>query len=210
MKKPKCAHAFILHSFPMIKSLPIVSILYPFGSLMNFRIYTWDFLPFKPNSHLIMVCYHQNPIGRTLGLTLRLHVFIGIHSTIICSWVTPWNTIALIISCNPTHKPTITERNFFRSLADAILHKRAKPRLISILKAKANCRTRSFGMWTSGMCGGALLMKVVALDHKNYITSASIEQWHTKVSRWYSSNSNRIHTVVSPPSTPVEIFFFSP
>ena len=68
-KKPKCTHAFILHLFHMIKSLPIVSILYHFGPLMNFQIYTWDFLPFKPISHLSMVCYHQNPIGRTLGLT---------------------------------------------------------------------------------------------------------------------------------------------
>ena len=69
-EKPKCTHAFILHSFPMIKSLPMVSILYPFSPLMNFQIYTWDSLSFKPISYLTMVCYHQNPIGRTLGLTI--------------------------------------------------------------------------------------------------------------------------------------------
>ena len=38
--KPKCTHAFILHLFPMIKSLPNVLVLYPFGPLMNFQIYT--------------------------------------------------------------------------------------------------------------------------------------------------------------------------
>ena len=68
-EKPKCTHAFILHSFPMIKILPKVLILDPFGPLMNFRIYTRDSLPFKPISHLIMVCYHQNPMRRTLGIT---------------------------------------------------------------------------------------------------------------------------------------------
>ena len=68
-KKPKCTHAFILHLFPMIKSLPKVSILYPFSPLINFQIYTWDSLPFKPISHLTIICYHQNLIRRTLGLT---------------------------------------------------------------------------------------------------------------------------------------------
>ena len=66
----KCTHAFILHSFPMIKGLPIVSVLYPFGHWMNFRNYTWDSLPFKTISHLTMVRYHQNLIRRTLGLTI--------------------------------------------------------------------------------------------------------------------------------------------
>ena len=75
-EKPKCTHAFILHSFPMIKSLPMVSILYPFSPLMNFQIYTWDSLPFKPISHLTMVCYHQNPIGRTLRLTISLFLMM--------------------------------------------------------------------------------------------------------------------------------------
>ena len=69
-EKPKCTHAFILNLFPMIKSLPKVSILYLFGPLMNFQIYTRDSLPFKPISHLTMVCYHQNLIRRTLGLTI--------------------------------------------------------------------------------------------------------------------------------------------
>ena len=37
---------------------------------MNFRIYTCDSLPFKTINHLIMICYHQNPIRRTIGLTI--------------------------------------------------------------------------------------------------------------------------------------------
>ena len=75
-EKPKCTHAFILHLFPMIKSLPKVSILYPFGHLMNFQKYTWDSLLFKPISHLTMVCYYRNLIRRTLGLTLHFSFFI--------------------------------------------------------------------------------------------------------------------------------------
>ena len=67
-ENPKCTYAFILHSFPIIKILPKVSILYPFGPLMNFQTYTWDSLPFKSISHLTMVCYHQNLIKRILGL----------------------------------------------------------------------------------------------------------------------------------------------
>ena len=31
-----------LHCFLLITSLPNVSILYPFGHLMNFRVYAWD------------------------------------------------------------------------------------------------------------------------------------------------------------------------
>ena len=54
--------ALILHSFPMIKSLDLA-----FSPLMNFRIYIWDYLPFKPISHLTMICYHQNLIRRALG-----------------------------------------------------------------------------------------------------------------------------------------------
>ena len=90
-EKPKCTHAFILHSFPMIKSLPKVSILYPFGPLMNFWIYTWDSLPFKPISHLTMVCYHQNLIRRTLGLT---HVTRCVFSS---GWLSS-STFLLVIS----------------------------------------------------------------------------------------------------------------
>ena len=104
-ENPKCTHAFILHSFPMIKSLPKVLILYPFGHLMNFWIYTSDSLPFKTISHLTMICYYQNSIRRTLGLTssklffnyiwsikrmfldlhllLNLHFILVYHSTLI-------------------------------------------------------------------------------------------------------------------------------
>ena len=73
---PKCTHAFILHQFPMITSLLSVSILYPFGPLMNFRVYTSNSYTFKPISHLTMGCYHQNPIRRTLGLTIFLFLMM--------------------------------------------------------------------------------------------------------------------------------------
>ena len=66
---PKCTHAFILHLFPMNKGLPNVLILYPLGHLMNFQINTWDYLQIKPISNLTIVCYHQNLIRKTLGLT---------------------------------------------------------------------------------------------------------------------------------------------
>ena len=66
---PKCTHAFILHMFPIIKCLPKVLILHPLGLLMNFQINIWNSLYFKPISNLTMVCYHQNLIRRTLGLT---------------------------------------------------------------------------------------------------------------------------------------------
>ena len=36
--KPKCTYAFILHFFPMIRSLPNVLILYPLGPLMNSKL----------------------------------------------------------------------------------------------------------------------------------------------------------------------------
>lgn len=49
-----------------------------------------------------------------------------------------------------------TERNFFRSLPDAISRRIAKPLLISILSAAATCRTGSSGIWTSGKRGGDL------------------------------------------------------
>lgn len=51
-------------------------------------------------------------------------------------------------------------------------------------------------------------MKVEALDHKKSTASATIRQWQTRVKRWYSSNSNRTHITVAPPSTPAEIFLF--
>ena len=48
------------------KRLNLVSI----WSFDEFFSYTWDFLNIKPISYLTMVCYHQNPIRRTLGLTI--------------------------------------------------------------------------------------------------------------------------------------------
>ena len=54
----------------MIKDLPNVLILYPLGHLMNFQINTRDFLQFKPINNLTMICYHQNLIRKTLGLTI--------------------------------------------------------------------------------------------------------------------------------------------
>jgi len=49
-----------------------------------------------------------------------------------------------------------TERNFFRSLPDAISRRKAKALLISILNAVATWRTGSSGIWNSGMCGRLL------------------------------------------------------
>jgi len=51
-------------------------------------------------------------------------------------------------------------------------------------------------------------MKVDALDHKNKPARASITKWQTKVRRWYSSNSNRIHIAVATPSVDADIFLF--
>lgn len=51
-------------------------------------------------------------------------------------------------------------------------------------------------------------MKVDAFDHKNNTARASIAKWQTKVKRWYSSNSNRIHEAVATPSTVADIFLF--
>lgn len=53
-----------------------------------------------------------------------------------------------------------------------------------------------------------LLMNFEALDHKNKIASASINRWHTRVRRWYSSNSNKTHIAVAAPRTPADIFLF--
>lgn len=50
-----------------------------------------------------------------------------------------------------------TERNFLRSLPDAISLNRAKTRLISILRAEANCKTGSSGMCTCGIFGVVLI-----------------------------------------------------
>jgi len=51
-------------------------------------------------------------------------------------------------------------------------------------------------------------MKVDALDHKNKPARASITKWQTRVRRWYSSNSNRIHMTVATPSVDADIFLF--
>nr|AFK40185.1 unknown [Lotus japonicus] len=107
-----------------------------------------------------------------------------------------------------THNPAMTERNFLRSLPDAISLSTAKARLISALRAEANCKTGSSGMCTCGIFGGLLLIKEDPLDHKNNRVSASIARWQIKVRRWYSSNSNRIHTTVATPSTVPDIFLF--
>lgn len=53
-----------------------------------------------------------------------------------------------------------------------------------------------------------LLINMVALDHKKSTASATIRQWQTSVRRWYSINSNRIHTAVAVPRTPSDIFLF--
>jgi hypothetical protein len=49
-----------------------------------------------------------------------------------------------------------TERNFLRSLPEAISLNRAKARLSSILIAEAICKTGSSGMCTCGIFGGDL------------------------------------------------------
>lgn len=51
-------------------------------------------------------------------------------------------------------------------------------------------------------------MKVLALDQRKRMASERMRQWPTKVSRWYSSSSNRTQKAVAPPSTPAEIFLF--
>lgn len=51
-----------------------------------------------------------------------------------------------------------------------------------------------------------LLMKVLALDHKNNIARPSINAWQTNVRKWYSSTSNRTQIAVAPPRTPADIF----
>lgn len=51
-----------------------------------------------------------------------------------------------------------------------------------------------------------LLMKVLALDHKNNIARPSINARQTNVRKWYSSTSNRTQIAVAPPRTPTDIF----
>ena len=62
-----CIHlTFISYDQKSSNSLDLVSLWF-FDEFPNLYL---RFLPFKPISHLTMVCYHQNPIGRTLGLTI--------------------------------------------------------------------------------------------------------------------------------------------
>ena len=132
-ENPKCTHAFILHSFYMIKSLPIVSILYHFGSLMNFQIYTWDSLSFKPINHSTMVCYHQNRIWRTLELTLSFQTEQNIHKGVICQaflWVFATNS-----SCH------------LRRVSFTI-HERVQD--IPKMEKRRVHRTRIFTQWSKG------------------------------------------------------------
>ena len=64
----------LMHSFYIcflwLKVLSKVLILHSLGHLMNFQINTWGSLQFNPISNFTMVCYHQNLIRRTLGLTI--------------------------------------------------------------------------------------------------------------------------------------------
>lgn len=53
-----------------------------------------------------------------------------------------------------------------------------------------------------------LLIKVDALDHKKRVAREKITIWHTRESKWYSSNSKSTQIVVTTPSTPPEIFLF--
>lgn len=53
-----------------------------------------------------------------------------------------------------------------------------------------------------------MLMKMLVLDQRKRMANERMRQWQTRVSRWYSSNSNKTHTAVAPPSTPAEIFLF--
>lgn len=53
-----------------------------------------------------------------------------------------------------------------------------------------------------------LLIKVDALDHKKRVAREKIRIWHTRESKWYSSNSKSTQIVVTTPSTPPEIFLF--
>lgn len=53
-----------------------------------------------------------------------------------------------------------------------------------------------------------LWIKVVALDQMKRMASARIAMWQTRVIKWYSSNSKRIHIAVAAPSTVAEIFLF--
>ncbi|KAJ0590381.1 hypothetical protein HanIR_Chr04g0196771 [Helianthus annuus] len=51
-------------------------------------------------------------------------------------------------------------------------------------------------------------MILEALDHRKRIANTRIEMWQSKVTRWYSSNSNNTHIAVAPASTLADIFLF--
>lgn len=53
-----------------------------------------------------------------------------------------------------------------------------------------------------------MLMKWIALDHKNKPARTRITAWQIKVSRWYSTNSNRTHKAVATPRAAADIFLF--
>ena len=53
-----------------------------------------------------------------------------------------------------------------------------------------------------------MLMKVVAFDQRKSTASERMRQWQTRLSKWYSSSSNKTHIAVAPPRTPAETFLF--
>ena len=62
-----CIHlTLVSNDHKSSKRLDLVSI----WSFDEFSTLCLRFLTIKPISHLTMVCYHQNPIRRTLGLTI--------------------------------------------------------------------------------------------------------------------------------------------
>ena len=62
-----CIHLkFVFYDHKSSKSLNLVSI----WSFDEFSGLCLRFLTIKPIGHLTMVCYHQNPIRRTIGLTI--------------------------------------------------------------------------------------------------------------------------------------------
>ena len=61
-------HSLVSYDHKSSKRLDLLSI----WSFDEFSSLYLRFLNIKPISHLTMVCYHQNPIKRTLGLTIEL------------------------------------------------------------------------------------------------------------------------------------------
>ena len=67
-----CIHlTLVFYDHKSSKRLDLVAI----WSFDAFSSLCLRFLIIKPISHLTMVCYHQNPIRRTLGLTIRTGYF---------------------------------------------------------------------------------------------------------------------------------------